>query len=188
VTDIHDDLVVHFPIIRFNPLYVAEDVALTDANRRVSKATGSEDGWKCIDLKNGISSGCKFWSFRIINRGSSANIMIGVLDSTIDVTKITYPGHADGTGCSIYLLNGSFYCNGTQTAVSMDVSRVQKATVIGVLLNMSHKTVTFYADGDGVGTVDARVLKGHEWFPVVSLFRQGQCVEVMDLPRALVWK
>jgi SPRY domain len=180
--DIPKDLIIDFPTIRFNPSRAAFGLALADDNRRVTQ-TVNLCTFKCVYLMDGITSGCKYWSFKIINRGSIGDdMMIGVSDSSINLTQSIYPGQSAAPGCSLYLHNGHFYHSGTSVA-SANVALVKTATVIGVLLNMNDKTVTFFADGKHVGSVgaDTNVLTRSEYFPVIALRELGQSVEVMDL-------
>jgi SPRY domain len=132
-------------------------------------------------LKDGITSGCKYWSFKILEKGVNRNIMIGMSDSSLNLAQDVYPGQVNG--CALYLYSGHIYHSRTSVA-SSNVDLVKTATVIGVLLNMCQNTVTFYANGKPVGTIgaDTKVLKaGCEYFPVISLYELEQCVEVMDL-------
>jgi SPRY domain len=138
-------------------------------------------------VSNGITSGSKYWSFKILDEATNRRIKIGVstyypCPPALNLALGVYPGHPSAPGgCSLNLSDGHFYCNNTNST-AVNYHRVQKATVFGVLLNMDHKTVTFYADGKRVGVgAGSNVLTGQEYFPVIALLELGHCVEVMDL-------
>jgi SPRY domain len=174
------DLIVEYPSTRFD-CAKASCFTLDEDNRRVTR-TANIVGWNFIYLKNGITSGRKYWSFKIIHKGNDT--MIGVCDSSLNLAQIsTYPGASGVSGCSLNLTDGYLsYCN--KYVACTNASRAKGAAVIGVLVDMNHKTVTFYADGERVGTVEAGsnvLMSGREYFPVVSLYSHGSCVEVMDL-------
>jgi SPRY domain len=177
------DLVVHFPTARFDPSRAASGLALDENNRRVTNTTSDNArAWKCIYVTDGITSGCKYWSFKIINR-ATGHITIGISDSTFDVSgHRAFPGYRGAVGCSLGLCNVYIHHRNTSSKTG-DAFRVKNATVVGVLVDMNCKTVSFYADGEPVGTVGADasgLTSGKEYFPVLSLLADGQCVEVMD--------
>jgi hypothetical protein len=118
-----------------------------------------------------FDSGCNYWSFHVQGKTSGSNeIAIGVGSAT------GYPhDDKDHSGCSLSLLPG-ISPGGQYHHFPFD-TRVQKATTIGVLLDMDHKMVTFYADGKRIGIgAGADVLTGAKYYPLVSLSEIGHCV------------
>lgn len=144
----------------------------------------SANEFKSVMGAIGFTSGVHFWSLEILEADNNC-IMIGVSNNII-VTQHSYPGweYADSKspayscrgprssdgwerGVSYNGQTGNCSCDGHRASFGPSFG---KGDVIGTLLNMNRKTVTFYKNGIRVGTaIDSDKFVGKEYYPCVSI-------------------
>jgi hypothetical protein len=176
---------VQFPTVRFDTSCdlegVLEGVMVSHQGRCITQIVepGVVHVYKPVYAQEGFASGSHYWSYRILDHGCvKSSICIGV--GSAKVNKGHFPGIGNHPGCSLAVRAGRYWKANVASGVP-DVTRVNEATTIGVLLDMDHKTVTFYADGKRVGMgAGADMLKAKTYYPVVSFCHLGQSVVVED--------
>ena len=171
---------VEYPTIRFNPSRAAAGLVLDDEGRTVTQTVGTA-GHKCVYATENFSTGCHYWSFRIKHRTVNSNIMFGVGNGQSSVTASVFPGcPSDASGCSLDLVNGHFCRAGTRL-VTPAHKHLTQATKIGVLLDLYHRAISFYADGNLVGTgAGSDVLTANMYYPVIAICELDHSVTIED--------
>lgn len=101
-------------------------------------------------------------------------IMIGIVTDAFDVTADTYPGNtADSYG--FYVHNGYKYGSGNGVVFVNDTP--QNGDVIGVLLDLETRTLTYFKNGKILGTAFGLLpADGHtiKYYPAVGCHQLGQ--------------
>lgn len=127
----------------------------------------------------GFTTGTHFWSVEIVDDVNFSHyIMIGVSDNLV-LTESNAPGLKRIGGSTAddeigvgYCGNGYRYYGGTCFPFG---PIFKKGDVIGTLLNLNEKTVTFYKNGIRVGTAaNPGSLTGIKYYPCVAICRCGQ--------------
>jgi SPRY domain len=145
-------------------------------NKIVKTKTFGALQWQSVFGTIGFTSGIHYWSFDIMDAGEIEQIMIGVSKDLI-VTQSVYPGIAlcggmSDKGVSYYAHNGYRYFSGTHATFSQSYTN---SDIIGTLLNMNHKTITFYKNAERAGTAIGKDhLSENLYFPCISLYSHGQ--------------
>lgn len=171
-------LPVQYHQIRYDPSHAAAGIQFADENFFITQNV-SVSTHKCVFATEGYRTGIHYWEQRIIDDASDKYIMIGV-SKNASVTISTFPGHGSDKGVSYYGNNGYRYFANTHAGFG---SIFKSGDVIGTLLNMEHKTVTFYLNGQRVGTaLGADYLTDDIYYPVVALHSLGHTV--VSLPPA----
>ena len=172
---------VEYPTIRFNSSRAAAGLVLDDEGRTVTQTVGTA-GHKFVYATESFSTGCHYSSFRIKHRAVNSNIMFGVSNGQSSVTASVFPGcKSDASGCSLDLANGHFCRAGTRL-VTPAHKHLTQATKIGVLLDLYHRTVSFYADGNLVGTgAGSDVLTANMYYPVIAICELDHSVTIEDI-------
>ncbi|RYY72365.1 hypothetical protein EON63_20980 [archaeon] len=100
----------------------------------------------------------------------------------MSVTTSTYPGHSADKGVSYYGHNGHRYLANTNAAFG---APFKKGDVVGTLLTMEHKIVTYCLNGKRVGTaIGVDQLTEVLYYPCVSLHTLGHAVVSLEAPVA----
>jgi hypothetical protein len=173
---------VQFPTVRFDTACALEGVTVSHQGRCITQIV--ERGvapyiYKTVYAQEGFASGSHYWSYQVLDKACTiSNIYIGVGSAKVNGP---FPGIGNHPGCSLAVPSGQYW-KANRAIVVPDVSLVNEATTIGLLLDMDHKTVTFYADGKRVGMgAGADVLDAAKYYPVVSFCHLGQSVVVEDI-------
>jgi SPRY domain len=128
----------------------------------------------------GFSGGLHCWNIKIVDAGNINNIMIGV-SSGSNVSISNYPGYGSDKGVSYYGANGHRYFRNTREPFGPTFT---SGDIIGTLLNMKHKTVTFYKNGACIGTaISVDSLTDGVYYPCISLQTLGQEIVSCEIPQ-----
>jgi hypothetical protein len=130
-------------------------------------------------MNTGWTEGVHYWSIRIIERGSSAYLVIGIVLPTFNISLIHYPG-ATNDSYGLCLSNGQKYNNSVGTAFTSDLPK--NNDVIGVLLDLEARTLTYYKNGQILGTAFGLLPdKGTnaKYYPAVGFYELGQWVSLI---------
>ncbi len=133
----------------------------------------------CRTMNTGWTEGVHYWSIRIIERGSSAYLVIGIVLPTFNISLIHYPG-ATNDSYGLCLSNGQKYNNSVGTAFTSDLPK--NNDVIGVLLDLEARTLTYYKNGQILGTAFGLLPdKGTnaKYYPAVGLRELGLWVSLI---------
>jgi hypothetical protein len=161
---------VHQPV--FDPSHACAGVVFENRNLLVTQNV-SGVSHKCVFATEGFREGIHYWEFKVLDDATNKYIMIGV-SKNVSVTASTYPGHSSDKGVSYYGGNGYRYYGNTNAAFGPTFS---VGDVIGTLLNMEHRTVTFYLNGKRIGVaLGSDALTDDMYYPVVALYSLGHTV------------
>ena len=144
-----------------------------ECKNHVVKRNSTEFGleWQSVIGTIGFSEGIHFWSLEIIN---GIDIMIGCSNGMLP-TSSYFPGidHKDTyTGFSYSSKTGHTHVKGNHFGFGPSFG---KGDVIGTLLNMNRKTVTFYMNGIRLGTAATiATLNENTYYPCVSFSTSDQ--------------
>ena len=132
--------------------------------------------WYSVMGTVGFTSGTHFWSFEIVD---GCDVMIGICNK-IPLSVSNFPGFGPGItekGVSYNGSTGRRYLKHENRSFGPTFG---KGDVIGTLLNMNHKTVTFYKNGVRVGTAASSVTLGAlTYYPCIAL--SSTCQEVRSI-------
>lgn len=143
------------------------------------KKSSTDDLWQSVLGTVGFSSGIHYWNIEILESSNHNRIRIGV-SSNLNVTCNSFPGHGDDTGVS-YGYDGNRHYSNINGSFGPSYTT---GDIIGTLLNMNDKTVTFYKNSIRVGTaVGKDILLDDIYYPCVTLFAIGQQVSSCDIPQ-----
>lgn len=133
----------------------------------------STQSWQSVMGIVGYDTGVHYWNFEIIE-DDEWPIMIGVSRSENIVTQFHSLGHSSENLGIGYLGNtGNIYFRGTCHTGAKGKAfgpTFGKGDVIGTLLNMNRRTVTFYKNGVRIGTAGTSnsILGNTKYYPCVS--------------------
>jgi SPRY domain len=127
---------------------------------------GIRHDWHPVFGKDGFTTGIHYWTFQIISSASN-HIMIGV-SKDLNVTKSTYHGLTT-TGVFLSGHDGIVQWDGNRE--QSDSWRYTKGDVVGTLLNMNQKTITFYLNGSYCVVRD---VTEEIYYPCISFIKLGQ--------------
>lgn len=126
----------------------------------------------------GWMHGIHYWSMRIINRGPMGRILLGVVPAYFDIGIDHYPGTTvDSFG--FYILNGNKYNNGQSSVFSVDL--IRNGDVVGVLLDLDAKTLTYYKNGYLLGTAFGHLITKNntKFYPTVTFYDFGSWISLI---------
>lgn len=127
----------------------------------------------------GWTEGIHYWSIRIIDRGETGTLLIGIVSSAFNTSLAQYPGQtSDSYG--LYLIHGQKYNNAVPVAFTSDL--LQNNDVLGILLDLEARTLTYFKNGQILGTAFGQLpLQGTntKYYPAVGLYELGQWVSLI---------
>eukprot|EP00771_Trimastix_marina_P001075 gnl/Trimastix_PCT/2117.p1 GENE.gnl/Trimastix_PCT/2117~~gnl/Trimastix_PCT/2117.p1 ORF type:complete len:632 (-),score=67.90 gnl/Trimastix_PCT/2117:31-1926(-) len=146
-----------------------------DARGKHEGVTISTDGLTAthspVDKRNesvrtnvGFSQGTHFWEVRI-DRLSSVGFNIGVVKAEFNVAK--YLGWSDGASWS-FLNSGRVWHNGKAARFSQSYG---EGDTIGVLLELERHALSFFKNGEFLGTAFGNLPEDEVFYPAVSFGR-----------------
>lgn len=104
--------------------------------------------------------------------------MIGIVTSNFDTGAAVYPGNT-ADSYSLYVHNGYKY---NKEAVMFTTDLPRKDDVIGVLLDLEARTLTFFKNGYILGTAYGQ-LPVHgtsiKYYPAIGMYQLGQWVTLI---------
>ncbi|KAH3745179.1 hypothetical protein Pelo_13415 [Pelomyxa schiedti] len=187
---------LHFHRVTFDPTRGAHGLVFDNANTLVTQNTqaapqpiqpGSRlrrpatETHKIVLGTEGWSSDSHYFSLKVVDAGPNKFLMIGVCDASFPgmFTASHYPGLSND-GVSYYGANGYAYRLGSNVAFGRVYGTGDE---VGVLLNMTHRTCSFYLNGTRVGTAaGADVITSQTYFPAVALYELGSTVVSLPPP------
>jgi len=123
------------------------------------------------------NQGKVYWQARINDLGQEGHIMFGIVTDDFCLNgDMPYPGRtADSFG--YYANTGFKYTKGSGHEFSTP-SKV--GDIIGTLINLSTKTITFFRNGLIMGTAFNNVPQNKPIYPCISLYELGNSVSFCD--------
>ncbi len=169
---------VQFHQVVWDATRAAAGLAFDNRNRLLTQNI-STASHKVAFGTEGFSSGVHFWNVEIIEDSINSYISIGV-SKDCSLTVPSYPGQSGDKGVSYFGSNGHRYFAGTNAAFG---PAFKKGDIVGTLLSMEHKTVTFYLNGSRVGAaIGMDQLTDNLYYPCVSLHSLGHTVMSPEVP------
>jgi hypothetical protein len=104
--------------------------------------------------------------------------MIGIVSSNFNTGLAQYPGNTDDS-YGFYVQNGTTYRSAAPSAFVADLP--QNNDVIGVLLDLEAKTLTYFKNGQILGTAFGELpLQGNiKYYPAIGLAELGGWVNLI---------
>eukprot|EP00698_Gefionella_okellyi_P005544 TRINITY_DN15052_c0_g1_i1.p1 TRINITY_DN15052_c0_g1~~TRINITY_DN15052_c0_g1_i1.p1 ORF type:complete len:208 (-),score=32.02 TRINITY_DN15052_c0_g1_i1:52-675(-) len=169
---------VHFPKLIWDITRIAPGLKLERGCTVVKQVNAAGTHKPIFALWEAPTTGLHFYQMKVENAGPSNCVMIG-LGSSVATMASTYPGDNNDSGVSYYGANGYRYYSNTYAGYGPTFTT---GDVIGVLLNLNHRTVTFFKNDECVGTAaDASILKeGVLYYPICTLYQEGSQVALLD--------
>lgn len=168
-----------FADLHFDPAACGPGLFISDNNTHLRRNIASDHYNTCRTMHTGWTQGVHYWSIRVIDRGSSCRILTGIVLPTFDISLPQYVGQtSDSYG--IYWSNGNKYNRGATAAFTSDLPR--NNDVIGILLDLEARTLTYYKNGQILGTAFGLLpLQGTDdkYYPAVTLVQLGQWVSLI---------
>lgn len=164
---------------RFDSSACAPDLFISDNNTHLRKNTETLGHRSCRIGTTGWTKGVHYWSVRIIDRASRGYITIGVILSTFDVSLLKYVGQTT-TSYGFYAYNGHKYHNHVGKAFTSDLPK--NGDVIGVLLDLDARTLTYFKNGQILGTAFGQLPvadNNTKYYPAVSFYELGHWVTLI---------
>ena len=148
---------------------------------------GAIAGWATAKSSLGFSSGKYYWEVTVESAAAAAGtnyIMVGIANAAASVAS--YAG-ADTNGWSFYNMGGSpavqnYYRGGTATTYGSGT--FDQGAVIGVLVDMTALTLTFYKNNVSQGAI---AITAGTYYPTVSLYTEGNSVSINHGQRDFVY-
>jgi hypothetical protein len=130
-------------------------------------------------MGSGWTQGVHYWSIRVADRGPNGHVIIGIVSSAFDTSVLQYPGQtSDSYGFQLY--HGHRHNNAQATAFTTDLPK--KGDVIGVLLDLDAQTLTYFKNGQILGTAFSQILlqsTNIKYHPAVGFYELGQWVSLI---------
>jgi len=169
-----------FSDLRFDPAACGPGLFISENNTHLRQNVPTTGNFgTCRTMNTGWTEGVHYWSIRIIDRGSAGHVMIGIVQPTFNISLLHYPGKtSDSYG--FYLINGNKYNNGIATAFTTDLP--QNNDVIGVLLDLEARTLTYFKNGKILGTAFGLLPDqgtNAKYYPAVGFYELGQWVSLI---------
>lgn len=164
--------------LRFDPAACGPGLFITNDNTHLRQNTVVTEGRTCRTMIAGWMHGTHYWSMRVINHGLMARIIIGIVPSYFDISIPHYPG-ATADSFGLYLVNGNKYNGGQPSGFSTDL--IRSGDIIGVLLDLHAKTLTFFKNGHLLGTAFGH-LPVHgliRFYPAVTFYDMGSWISLV---------
>ncbi|CAF3215452.1 unnamed protein product [Rotaria sp. Silwood2] len=160
--------------LRFDPASCGSGLFISDENTHLRKIVAIDE-WRTYRIMNTEwTEGIHYWSMRINDRGPDGTIMIGIVTKNFDTGSILYPGNTSDS-YSFYVHNGNKYNDSNAAAFTTDLPK--NSDVIGVLLDFDARTLTYFKNGQIVGTAYGQLpVHGTDvkYFPAVGFYKLGQ--------------
>ncbi|CAF1533725.1 unnamed protein product [Rotaria sp. Silwood1] len=135
--------------LQFDSSFCGPSLYTSDENLHLRKTVATNEWRTCRAMNAGWSDSIHYWSVRINDRSAEGYLMIGVVTDAFDVSAVTYPGNTvDSFG--FYIFNGHKYNGSNSVAFTSDLPK--NGDVIGVLLDLEARTLTYLKNGKIVGT------------------------------------
>ncbi|CAF3852566.1 unnamed protein product, partial [Rotaria sp. Silwood1] len=162
--------------LQFDSSCCGPSLYISDENLHLRKTVATDQWRTCRAMNAGWSDGIHYWSVRINDRGAVGYLMIGVVTDAFDVSAISYPGKTvDSFGFHIF--NGQKYNGSNGVAFTSDLPK--NGDVIGVLLDLEARTLTYFKNGKIVGTAYGLLPANGtniKYYPAVACYELGQWI------------
>lgn len=117
------------------------------------------------------NKGAHYWSMRILDKGIG-HLMIGIVPTDFNTSLAQYPG-LTASSYGFYVVNGTKYRSGAATAITTDLPK--NNDVIGVLLDLEARTLTYFKNGQIIGTAfgEISIQDDIKYSPAIGLHSFG---------------
>jgi hypothetical protein len=171
--------VLFFTDLRFNPSACAPGLFISDHNTQLRQNVATTQWRTCRTMGTGWTEGVHYWSIRVADRGPTGYLIIGIVSSAFDTSVLQYSGQtSDSYGFQLY--SGHRHNNAKSTVLTTDLPK--NGDVIGVLLDLDAQTLTYFKNGQILGTVFGQIpvrstdIKYH---PAVACYELGSWVSLI---------
>lgn len=169
--------------LRFDPSACGPSLRISNNNTELAQIVPTGGHRTCRTLGAGWTGGVYYWSVKIIDRGPAGYIMIGIISSAFDVSLLQHVGQPS-SGYGFYVCNGHKYHDNTAIGLTSDLP--QKHDVIGVLLDVDARTLTYFKNGELLGTAYGQIPlsdNNTKYYPAISCYELGNCVDLIKTTR-----
>lgn len=165
--------------LRFDPSACGPGLFISDNNTHLRQNVPTGAHRTCRTLGAGWTKGVHYWSVRIIDRSANGYIMIGIVSSAFDVSVLQHVGETS-SGYAVYAHNGHKYHNGAAVGFISDLPK--NGDVIGVLLDLDARTLTYFKNGILLGTAFGQIPlpdNNTKYYPAISCYELGHWVSLI---------
>ena len=130
-------------------------------------------------MNTGWTQGIHYWSMRVNDRSPDGTIMIGIVTQNFDTGSATYPGQTPDS-YSVYCNNGQKHNAGKPILFTTNLPA--DGDVIGVLLDLDAQTLTYFKNGQILGTAFGQIPVHSttiKYFPAIGCSKLGQWVSLI---------
>jgi hypothetical protein len=168
-----------FVELRFDPSACGPGLFISDNNTHLRQNVEAGGHRACRAMGNGWTQGIHYFSVRIIDKSTAGYVMIGIVQSTFDTSLLQYVGQTSDS-YAFYLHNSHKYNNSASVALTSDLAR--NGDVIGVLLDLEARMLTYFKNGQILGTAFGQIpLRSTDikYYPAISFFELGHWVSLI---------
>ncbi len=130
-------------------------------------------------MTTGWTQGVHYWSIRVADKGPNGHVMVGIVSSAFDTSVLQNIGQkSDSYG--FYLYNGHRVNNAQSTVFTTDLPK--NGDVIGVLLDLDAQTLTYFKNGQILGTAFGQIplqSTNIKYHPAVAFYELGQWISLV---------
>eukprot|EP00698_Gefionella_okellyi_P001072 TRINITY_DN1095_c0_g1_i4.p1 TRINITY_DN1095_c0_g1~~TRINITY_DN1095_c0_g1_i4.p1 ORF type:complete len:232 (+),score=38.80 TRINITY_DN1095_c0_g1_i4:135-830(+) len=165
---------------RFDPTRMGNGLELEDRHRVISNPASTSHKMCYLDVPP-VKTGKMLVHVKVIHGGENNYNSFGMGPfSSARGDRASFPGYRI-PGASLYGNNGAVYSSGGTAASYTMCGALPTGTVVGILINMEHRTLTFFVNGRNIGmAADASVLTADAYYFVMSLHDPGAKLAIMD--------
>ena len=162
----------YYPHTQFpNPIYQLSQVAptLKITTPTLLEKTSAEACHRTCYFNYQITSGTHYFQVKMINPGPNAYIMFGIVKDGFSLNGSTYPG-SDANSFGYYFSSGNKYHRAGAAGFAQPTK--QAGSTVGMLVDMDARTITYFADGQLLGTAfgSDSIPAGQTWYPAIALY------------------
>jgi len=167
----------YFIDLRFDPACCGPSLFISDENTTLKKNVDNGTWYTCRIANAEWNKGAHYWSMRILDKGAGI-VMIGIVPTDFNTSLAQYPGQT-ANSYAFYVWNGTKYGSGSATGFTTDLPKSND--VIGVLLDLEARTLTYFKNGQIIGTAfgEIPIQDNIKYSPAIGLHSFGAWVSLI---------
>ncbi len=166
--------------LRFDPSACSSGLLISNNNTHLRLTASTAGHRACRTIGTGWTQGLHYWSVRIIEKSANRYIMIGIVSSDFDMSARQYVGQSSSS-YGFYIYNGHRYHNSKAVGFISDLPK--NGDIIGVLLDLDARTLSYYINGIMLGTAFCQIPvpdNNTKYYPAISHCEPGHGVSIVQ--------